>query len=244
MRYTLNKAEIELSGYELFPSNFPGSARRGVIIYVRKKLQAVEVDIDTEFKESVWVKLNLKGNDKLLFGCVYKSPSSNEANLTALNGLISKVCDMNFSHIVTTGDFNYPDIDWELWNAKEESSLSFIECVRDNFLHQIIDHHTRERQEPSLLDLLLVNDNENIVNTKYLDPLGSSDHCVIEFNYRCYFSYDQTKNERLTYYKPNYDEMRKELDIDWEKELGDSNPIEMLNKVMEKLNKTIDKNIP
>lgn len=31
MRYTLNKAEIELSGYELFPSNFPGSARRGDI---------------------------------------------------------------------------------------------------------------------------------------------------------------------------------------------------------------------
>jgi hypothetical protein len=23
MRYTLNKAEIELSGYELFPNNFP-----------------------------------------------------------------------------------------------------------------------------------------------------------------------------------------------------------------------------
>jgi exonuclease III len=64
MRYTLNKAEIELSGYELFPSNFPGSARRGVIIYVRKKLQAVEVDIDTEFKESVWVKLNLKGSQR------------------------------------------------------------------------------------------------------------------------------------------------------------------------------------
>jgi hypothetical protein len=36
------------------------------VIYVRKKLQAVEVDIDREFKESVWVKLNLKGNDKLL----------------------------------------------------------------------------------------------------------------------------------------------------------------------------------
>jgi hypothetical protein len=65
------------------------------VIYVRKKLQAVEGDIDREFKESVWVKLNLKGNDKLLFGCVYKSLSSNEANLTALNGLISKVCDMN-----------------------------------------------------------------------------------------------------------------------------------------------------
>jgi hypothetical protein len=110
----------------------------------------------------------------------------------------------------------------------------------------MIDHHTRERfgQEPSLLDLLLVNDNENIVNTKYLDPLGSSDHCVIEFNYKCYFSYDQTQNERLNYYKANYDEMRKELYIDWEKELGDSNPIEMLITFMEKLNKTIDKNIP
>jgi hypothetical protein len=50
--------------------------------------------------------------------------------------------------------------------------------LRDNFLHQMIDHHTRERigQQPSLLDLSLVNDNENIVNAKYLDPLGSSDH--------------------------------------------------------------------
>jgi hypothetical protein len=51
------------------------------------------------------------------------------------------------------------------------------------------------------------------------EELGSSDHCVIEFNYWCYFSYNQTKNERLNYYKANYDEMRKELDIDWEKEL-------------------------
>ena len=101
-------------------------------MYVRKKSQAVEVDIDTEFKESVrwnWIL-------KVMINCcldvsIYKSPSSNEANLTALNGLISKVCDMTFSHIVTTGEFNYPDIDWELWNAKEESSLSFIECVRD-----------------------------------------------------------------------------------------------------------------
>ena len=49
---------------------------------------------------------------------------------------------------------------------------------------------------------------------------------------------------RDNYYKANYDEMRKELDIDWEKELGYSNPIEMLNKVIEKLNKPIDKNIP
>jgi hypothetical protein len=51
----------------------------------------------------------------------------------------------------------------------------------------------------------------------------------------CYFSYDQTQNERLNYYKANYDEMRKELYIDWEKELGDSNPIEMLNIFMDRL---------
>jgi hypothetical protein len=36
---------------------------------------------------------------------------------------------MTFSHIVTTGDFNYPDINCELWNAIEELSLSFIEFV-------------------------------------------------------------------------------------------------------------------
>jgi hypothetical protein len=70
MRYTVNKAELDIEEYELFPGEFPIGAKRGIIIYVKKSLNAVEVKIDTNFKESAWIKVNLMGNDKLLFGCI------------------------------------------------------------------------------------------------------------------------------------------------------------------------------
>jgi hypothetical protein len=43
MRYTVNKAELDIEGYELFPGEFPIGAKRGIIIYVKKSLNAVEV---------------------------------------------------------------------------------------------------------------------------------------------------------------------------------------------------------
>jgi hypothetical protein len=54
MRYTVNKAELDIEGYELFPGEFPIGAKRGIIIYVKKSLIALEVKIDTNFKESAW----------------------------------------------------------------------------------------------------------------------------------------------------------------------------------------------
>jgi hypothetical protein len=131
-----------------------------------------------------------------------------------------------------------------LWNSLPDTIVTFktinkFENRLDKYWenHQMKFDYNSEYGPPTGRKTVNVEEDDE-------EELGSSDHCAIEFNYRCYFSYDQTKNERLNYYKANYDEMRKELDIDWEKELGDSNPIEMLNKVMEKLNKTIDKNIP
>lgn len=78
MRYVISKAELDLKAYKLFPSSFPGKAKRGIVIYIKSTLKACEVDIDSEFSESVWIKIPLLGHDKLLFGCVYKSPSSSE----------------------------------------------------------------------------------------------------------------------------------------------------------------------
>ena len=85
LRYTLNKAEIDLNGYEMFPSGFPTDARRGVVIYAKRELNAVELDIKSNFKESVWVKIPLVNHDRLLCGCIYKSPSLEENNIKELN---------------------------------------------------------------------------------------------------------------------------------------------------------------
>ena len=153
---------------------------------------------------------------------------------------------MNFSHLIILGDFNFPDIDWTTWSSKEDKSAELLECFRDNYLYQVIDSETRHRQGQvsSLLDLILVKDCNNISNIEYLDPLGSSDHNVISFEYNCYFEYEQSLCERLNYYKGDYDSMRKELDIDWESLLQNDDTNTMLTKFMDKLNSAMNKHIP
>jgi hypothetical protein len=46
---------------------------RGILVYIKQDLRAVEVNIDHDFKECVLVKVNLRNRDKLLVGCIYKS---------------------------------------------------------------------------------------------------------------------------------------------------------------------------
>lgn len=127
----------------------------------------------------------------------------------------------NFSHMLITGDFNVQHIDWNNWTAKNNCSADFLECLRENFIHQMVESPTRVRnnKEPSTLDLVLVNDNNNIGSIEYLDPVGASDHCVLKFEYMCYFKYTENAVERLNYYKADCDGLRQELDIDWNVEL-------------------------
>lgn len=68
-RYSTSKAEFNLEGYDLFPEKFPIQDTRGILVYIKQDLKAVEVNIDQDFKECVLVKVNLRNRDKLLVGC-------------------------------------------------------------------------------------------------------------------------------------------------------------------------------
>ena len=106
-RFQLTKAEIALEGYEMFPESFPADMSRGTVIYVKETLKAVEVKFDSSFEESTWVKINLKGADCLLCGCIYKSPSCSAVNEVNLRNLLKHTAENNqFSHILVAGDFN------------------------------------------------------------------------------------------------------------------------------------------
>jgi hypothetical protein len=68
-RYSTSKAEFNLEGYDLFPEKFPIQDTKGILVYIKQDLKAVEVNIDQDFKECVLVKVNLRNRDKLLVGC-------------------------------------------------------------------------------------------------------------------------------------------------------------------------------
>ena len=60
---------------------------------LKKTLKAVEIKFDSTFKEGTWVKINLKGVDCLLCGCIYKSLSCSAVNEVNLRNLLKDIAE-------------------------------------------------------------------------------------------------------------------------------------------------------
>ena len=70
------------------------NTERGINIYTLKTLCATNLELDTQFQDSVWCKIKLKKADNLLLGCIYRSPNSQEDNNEKLFKLIKQACNM------------------------------------------------------------------------------------------------------------------------------------------------------
>ena len=56
--------------------------------------------------------LSLASGDKLVIGCIYRSPHCTAKNISKLFNMLINVCARNLSHILIIGDFNFKEIDW------------------------------------------------------------------------------------------------------------------------------------
>ena len=90
------------------------------------------------------------------------------------------------------GDFIYPKIKWEKVSCNTEvdsKEALFLEVVRDSYLTQYLKERTMimANSQPSLLDLLLVSPGVDILDVEYIEPLGNSDHVLINatFDLKC-----------------------------------------------------------
>lgn len=86
-RTDLLLAEYYIPGYDVFTND---NQKRGVAIYVKNQVNAQESTALNEhvFEESVWCTFSSKTGERVLFGCIYKSPSSTEENKLALLDLL------------------------------------------------------------------------------------------------------------------------------------------------------------
>ena len=96
----------------------------------------------------------------MIIGVVYRSPNSSEYNDSNLRDLFQKVNEnvSNHSHLLITGDFNLPHINWNSWDVPNWDSVagSFLDILDDYFLFQYVTFPTRNRegQSPSTLDYI------------------------------------------------------------------------------------------
>ena len=149
------------------------------------------------------------------------------------------------------GDFNFKEIDWENNNTDvgpEHLASQFLESVRDKYLYQHVKHATRYRgdNQPSLLDLILTNEEEMSDNVVHNAPLGNSDHEILEFNYKLGRNENTRSNQQsLRFFKGNYDEINRLLaNTDWNLELAQGDIDELWNRFADKISSTYKDNIP
>ena len=246
-RYLPGKAELNITGYDLYLSDHTGS-KRGVALYINQTLKWEEVKVDNTFEESIWVKIKLKGMDQLLLGCIYRSPNSSDDNTRKLNQMLLHVSSIKeFTHLLIMGDFNLPKLDWMNWTSKgDKSGEEFMENTRDCYLYQHVTKYTRARanSEPSTLDLIFTNEEDMIESICHESPLGHSDHCVLKFKFKCYQDRSQEQTQRWNYYKGDYVNMQKELDIDWDNLFEGLKPNQMIDLFLSKYNEARQKHIP
>ncbi len=220
--FDMTPAELRIDGYNLFHNSLKtGDGTRGCLVYVIKSISAHQVETDDAFPDSALVEIKLIGGDKLLLGCIYRSPNSMPESNAHLCRFLVNISNMRYSHLLICGDFNFPKIDWGTWtsNSENDEGANFIEALRDGYLYQHIRTNTRTRgnQEPSLIDLVLTNEQNMVDNIETQSPLGKSDHTVINFDYKCYNIQPHSTQRKMIFHKGNYDQMRKELaTFDWD----------------------------
>ena len=202
------------------------------------------------FHECVWITVTLGTTHKVLLGCVYRSPSSSPANNRDLETMLRTVSDMKAKHLLIVGDFNFPAIDWQTCVATDSDgseSDQFTECLKDCYLTQHVDKPTRFRgtQKPSILDLILTNEEDVVSEIQYLAPVGNSDHCTLVFKYRCKVQESNSITKKYKYDKGDYAGMKDFFaNIEWEDVLEGKDVQESWDEFSSKLEEAMQKFIP
>ena len=67
---------------------------------------------DAEGVERVCCEIRMAGKDKLLIGCIYRSPNSNAINDARIYYTLKKANNLRFSHVLIFGDLNHHCLNW------------------------------------------------------------------------------------------------------------------------------------
>ena len=85
-------------------------------------------------------------------------------------------------------------------------SHSFIDTLNECYLFQHVTQPTRHRhgEVPSVLDLVIYNEEGMVKNLNYSAGLGASDHVILGFDLICYTEYHKQTCNKLDYGRANF----------------------------------------
>ena len=247
-RYTIQPSEVAIAGYELFHTLDRNA--RGIVLLIRENLSpSVCEDLISDFEESLFVNCKLSSGEKLTIGLVYRRGKSTSENNDKLNELITKAADPKRENLLILGDFNFPEIDWQMETSNcdvNHAASKFLKVCKDSFLYQMQKEATRSRigQRSNVLDLVLTNREDLISEMSTECGLGKSDHHAIIVKVMLCVKPTE-KDPRYNFMKANFEEINKELgSVNWESEFEGLNTNETWNNLKEKIFSAMENNVP
>ena len=152
------------------------------------------------------------GNRVQVVGLCYRpdSSSSPEGN-DLICELVREAC-RRYKDVILCGDFNYRGIKWDLLQSDSEGQ-KFLDVTLDCFMEQHVRQPTRGR---NTLDLVLSTEGTIIKNIVIGEPLGNSDHAIVEFEIELKTEEKTWKNMYYDYRNGNYEKIAEYLrSYDW-----------------------------
>ena len=133
-----------------FSKDRQGRKGGGVVLYVKKDCECMEINDGDDRMESLWVRIKKKANKTdIIMGVCYRPPIQDQEVDKTLYRQLGEVS--RSLPLVLVGDFNFPDICWIYNTANREQSQRFLERVGDNFLTQLVRSQQGEAKSCCLL---------------------------------------------------------------------------------------------
>ena len=147
----------------------------GVIVYVRDSFFCKRrSDLELQGLEAVWVEIRVKSRN-ILIGGFYRPPNSNTGYFELIIESIDRAYNTNIVDIIILGDFNC--------NMSVNNKNKMTELLQEFNLKQLITEPTHfTENSSSLIDLILVRNNSNILSSGVIDPFIPDQtryHCPI-----------------------------------------------------------------
>ena len=124
------------------------------------------------------MRIKLRDCKDFIIGVCYRSPRGTreeEQNLVRCHEYYAE------KGAVIMGDYNYPDIDWDLMHAGRDANY-FMEAVRDASMTQHVKEATRGT---NILDLVFSSEPGMVEGLSVECPIANSDHSVILWRAGC-----------------------------------------------------------
>lgn len=164
--YEFSNSTITLENNSSYFGNNPS---RGTAIYIKDSLMSEQIILPTCLDEYTAAMVDLGNGETLLILNIYRSPNSSEVNNGKISNLLIEAKNLQPTHILIVGDFNYKEINWNTQNSTagvNHPATKFLETIRDHFLYQHVLEPTRysDNNQRSTLDLILTNEEGMVEN--------------------------------------------------------------------------------